>query len=54
MRKRRAQPRPHRWTAYETGKATIAERVARSGKEGEEAAKLYEREIKRLAARLRI
>ena len=45
---------PRRWAAYEAGKADIAQRVARSGKEGVEAAKLYEREIKRHAARLRI
>ena len=54
MKRRRTNRRPRQWAAYETGKTNIAQRVARSGKEGEEAAKMYEREIKRHAARLHV
>ncbi len=41
-----------RWRDYETAKAAIADRVARSGKDGAEAARMYEREVKRLCKRL--
>ena len=54
MEQNKGQRIPRRWAAYETGKDGIAQRVTRSGKDGKDAAKLYEREIKQLATRLRV
>lgn len=47
------QPRrPRKWSAYETGKGCIAQSVTRSCKDGKDAAKMYERKVKRLSDRL--
>lgn len=43
---------PRKWSAYETGKGRIAQSVTRSCKGGKDAAKMYERKVKRLSDRL--
>ena len=52
--KQKKPRRPRRWSAYERKKAAIAQRVALSGKEGTEASKLYEAELKKLCRKMKI
>ena len=54
MKKRKAQTRPRQWAKYEAEKERVKERVIRSGKEGLEAAELYQREIKLVTSKNRI